>query len=76
MTPEEAETRERFGIEECDILNIPAYALWELCRQFNDALPGRSNVGDVLYGFYCKRINEIAMQRAKAISEIKQKEEK
>jgi hypothetical protein len=76
MTPEEAEIRERLCIEEGDtlILYIPADAMWELCRQFKDALPGQSDVGDAFWGFYCKRIKEIAMQRA--ISKIKQKEEK
>jgi hypothetical protein len=76
MTPEEAEKRKRLCIDKDDILYIPADAMWELCRQFNDALPGQSNIGDAFYGFYCKRIKEIATQRAKVISEIKQKEGK
>jgi hypothetical protein len=76
MTPEEAEMRERLCIKESDITHIPADAFWELCRQFNDALPGHSDVGDAFYGFYCKRMTEIAVQRAKvkkdAIESFKQ----
>jgi hypothetical protein len=73
MTPEEAETQERLCIKEDVILYIPADAFWELCRQFKDALPGQSDVGDAFWGFYCKRIKEIAMQRAKERDSMRRK---
>jgi hypothetical protein len=68
MTPEEIEIRENYGIKDEDILQIPAFALWELCRQFNvllgdTALP--SYLGDYFYRFYCIRTEELAKQKAK-----------
>jgi hypothetical protein len=67
MTPEEIEIRENFGIKDEDILQIPALALWELCRQFNaliDNKPFPSYLGDFFYRFYCIRIEELAKRKA------------
>lgn len=67
MTPEEIEIRENYGIKDEDILQIPALALWELCRQFNaliDNKPFPTYLGDYFYRFYCIRIEELAKRKA------------
>jgi hypothetical protein len=64
MTPEEEEKGELLSIKSDNILYIPTAPLWELCRQFDEALPGKYELGKILYGFYCKRIKEIAKQAA------------
>jgi hypothetical protein len=69
MTPEEIEIRENFGIKDEDILQIPAFALWELCRQFNaliDNKPFSTYLGDFFYRFYCIRIEELARRETGA----------
>lgn len=67
MTPEEIEIRKTYGIKDEDILQIPALALWELCRQFNalaDIKPFPTYLGDFFYRFYCNRITELSMKKA------------
>ncbi|MBE9592013.1 MAG: hypothetical protein IMF19_00890 [Proteobacteria bacterium] len=64
MTPEEEEIRKRLGVKSEDVYYIPTAPLWELCRQFDEALPGKYEFGKMLYRFYCKRIKEIAKQAA------------
>jgi hypothetical protein len=67
MTPEEIEIRENYGIKDEDILQIPAFALWELCRQFNVLVgnePFPTYLGDFFYRFYCIRIEELAKRKA------------
>jgi hypothetical protein len=79
MTPEEIEIRENYGIKDEDILQIPAFAMWELCRQFNllaDTKPFPTHLGDFLYRFYCIRVEELAAQKAEARVTLNAKMEK
>jgi hypothetical protein len=41
MTQEDEEKRKLLGIKSEDIFYIPTAPLWELCRQFDEALPGK-----------------------------------
>lgn len=50
MTPEEIEIRKNYNIKDEDILQIPAFALWELCRQFDEEM-GKSLKG--IYSGLC-----------------------
>jgi hypothetical protein len=79
MTPEEIEIREKNSIKDEDILQIPALALWELCRQFNsfvDTKPFPTYLGDYFYRFYCNRVTELSTQKVKERVTLNQKIQK